>query len=65
MTERDRRAGSGGTQDNVGDDLEEASRRGKPEKDASREAVEQEERTGGTGGVKDNVSDEWDESQRH
>ena len=65
MTERDRRAGSGGTKDNVGDELEEASRQGKPEKDASREAVEKEERTGGTGGVKDSVSDEWDESQRH
>jgi len=61
MTERDRRTGSGGTEDNVRDELEEASRRGKPEEDATREAVEEEERTGGT---KDNVEDEWDESQR-
>jgi hypothetical protein len=64
MTERDRRKGSGGTEDNVRDELEEATRRGKPEEDATREAVEEEERTGGTGGAKDNVEDEWDESQR-
>ena len=62
MTERDRRAGSGGTEDNVRDDLEEATRRGKPEEDATREAVEEEGQTG-SGGVKDNVRDEWDESQ--
>ena len=64
MTERDRRAGSGGTEDNVRDELDEAARRGKPEEDATREAVEEEERTGGTGGAKDNVEDEWDESQQ-
>jgi hypothetical protein len=61
MTERDRRAGSGGAEDNVRDELKEASRRGKPEEDATAEAVEEEESTGGT---KDNVEDEWDESQR-
>ena len=60
MTERERRAGSGGTEDNVRDELDEAAERGK---DASKEAVEEEEQTGGTGGVKDNVEDEWDESQ--
>jgi hypothetical protein len=60
MTER--RAGSGGTEDNVRDELDEATRRGNPED--SEEAGEEEERTGGTGGVKDNVSDEWDDSQR-
>ena len=60
MTER--HAGSGGTEDNVRDELDEATRRGRGEE--SEEAVEEEERTGGTGGVKDNVSDEWDESQR-
>jgi hypothetical protein len=65
MTERERRPGSGGTEDNVRDELDEAAERGKPGKDASREAVEEEERTGGTGGVKDNVKDEWDESQKH
>jgi hypothetical protein len=61
MTER--RTGSGGTEDNVRDELDEATRRDKPE-DSSKEAVEEEERTSGTGGVKDNLSDEWDESQR-
>ena len=61
MTEEERR--TGGTEDNVRDELDEASERGKPAKDASTEAVEEEEQTGGTGGVKDNVTDEWDESQ--
>ena len=64
MTERDRRAGSGGTEDNVRDELDEATERGKRERDTSGEAVERDEGTTGTGGVKDNVSDEWDESQR-
>ncbi len=64
MTERDRRTGSGGTEDNVRDELDDATRRGKREKDASRGAAEEDKRTAGTGGVKDNVSDEWDESQR-
>ena len=54
MTER--RTGSGGTENNVGDELDEAADRDKPGKDA----VEVEE---STGGVKDNVEDEWDESQ--
>jgi hypothetical protein len=62
LTERDRRAGSGGTEDNVRDDLEEATRRGRPEREVPREAVE-EEGAGGTGGVKDNVQDEQDETQ--
>jgi hypothetical protein len=53
-----------GTEDNVRDEFEEATRRGQPEEDATREAVEEEERTGGTGGTKDNVQDEWDETQR-
>jgi hypothetical protein len=60
MTERERRAGSGGAEDNVRDELHEAAERGKPGKDASKEAVEEEE---STGGVKSNVEDEWDESQ--
>ena len=60
MTERERRAGSGGTEDNVRDELDEAAERGRPAKDASKEAVEEEE---STGGVKDNVEDEQDESQ--
>jgi hypothetical protein len=62
MTERERRTRSGATQDNVGDELEEAADRGKPGRDASKEAVEEEEKTGG---VKDNVKDEWDDSQEH
>ena len=64
MTERERRTGTGGTEDNVRDELDEAAGQGKPEESATAGAVEEEERTGGTGGVKDNVSDEWDESQR-
>ena len=60
----ERRTGSGGTEDNVRDELDEATRRGKPEESATTEAVEEEERTGGPGGVKDNVEDELDESQR-
>jgi hypothetical protein len=59
MTER--RTGSGGTENNVRDELDEAADRGKPGKDATKEAVEEEESTGG--GVKDNVEDERDESQ--
>ncbi len=64
MTERDRRMGSGETEDDARDESEEATRRGKPEEDATTEAVEEEERTGGTGETKDNVKDKWDESQR-
>ncbi len=60
MSERERRARPGGTEDNVRDELDEAAERGKPGKDASKEAVEEE---ASTGGVKDNVQDEWDESQ--
>jgi hypothetical protein len=50
------------TEDNVGDELDEAAERGKPGTDAWKEAVEEE---GSTGGAKDNVKDEWDESQEH
>jgi len=60
MTERERRTGSGGTEDNVRHELDEAAERGKLAKDASKKAVEEEE---STGGAKDNVEDEWDESQ--
>jgi hypothetical protein len=63
MSERERRrTRSGGTEDNVGDELDKAADRGKAGRDASKEAVEEEE---STGGVKDNVEDEWDESQKH
>jgi hypothetical protein len=60
VTERERRARPGGTEDNVRDELDEAAERGKPGRDASKEVVEEE----ATGGVKDNVEDEWDESQK-
>jgi hypothetical protein len=60
MTERELRKGSGGTEDNVRDELDEAAERGRPGKDATKDAVEEEE---STGGAKDNVEDEWDESQ--
>ena len=63
MTEEERRASTGGVEDNTRDELDEAAERGKPGKDASKQAVEEEEQTGATGGVKDNVTDEWDESQ--
>ena len=62
MTER--REGSGGTEDNVRDEFEEATKEGRREEDATRKDAEREEESGGTGGVKDNVQDEWDESQR-
>jgi hypothetical protein len=61
MTEEER--GTGGSEDNMRDELDEAAERGKPAKDASTQAVEEEEQTGGTGGAKDNVEDELDESQ--
>ena len=62
MGESERRTRSGGTEDNVREELDEAADRGKPGRDASKEAVEEEE---STGGVKGNVEDEWDESQEH
>jgi hypothetical protein len=61
MTERDRGAGSGGTKDNVRDDLEEATKRNRPERDVPAEKGE--EGAGGTGGVKDNIRDEQDKTQ--
>ena len=60
MSERERRTDPGGTEDNIRDELDEAAERDRPGKDATKEAVEEEE---STGGVKDNVEDEWDESQ--
>jgi hypothetical protein len=63
MTERDRRPGSGGTEDNVRDELDEAAGRGRRERDARKEDAPEEEGQPGSGGVKDNVRDEWDESQ--
>jgi hypothetical protein len=65
MTERDRRTGSGGTEDNVRDELDEAAERGRVRRksDTEREVVEDAE-SDATGGVRDNVEDELDESQR-
>ena len=63
MTERDRREGTGGTEDNVRDDLDEASKGRK--KDVTPGAVEDEGAGGGEGGVKDNVQDEHEKTQRH
>ncbi len=65
MSERERRTGTGGTEENVKDELDDAAK-----KDASKEAVEEEEATGGpegtgSGGIKENVKDEFDESQQH
>ena len=45
MTERERRSGSGGSEDNVRDELDEAAERGRPAKDATKGAVEEEEQT--------------------
>ena len=64
MTERERHAGSGGTEDNVRDELDEASERRRTGKGEAKDAAEGEPDSGGTGGVKDNVRDDWDESQR-
>ena len=61
MTEEQRR--TDGAEDNMRDELDEAAERDKPARDASKQAIEEEEQTGGTGGVKDNVKDEFDESQ--
>ncbi len=61
MTERDRRKGTGGTEDNVKDELDDATKKGR-----ETDAADAEEATGGGGGgVKDNVTDEHDETQRH
>ena len=63
MTERDHRPGSGGTKDNVRDELDEAAGRGGRERDDRKEAVLEEVVQPGSGGVKDNVRDELAESQ--
>jgi hypothetical protein len=61
VTEEERRTGD--AEDNMRDELDEAAERGRSARDASAQAVEEEEQTGGTGSVKDNVEDELDESQ--
>jgi hypothetical protein len=63
MTEREHRAGSGGTKDNVRDELGQAAGQGRRGRAARKEAVPEEVVQPGTGGVKDNVRDELAESQ--
>jgi hypothetical protein len=58
MTERDHRLGSGGTKDNVRDELGQAAGQGRRGRAAPEEVVQP-----GSGGVKDNVRDELAESQ--
>lgn len=64
MTERESGAGSGGTEDNVRDEFDEATERRRSGKDASKEAAKEETGGGAAGGVKDNVRDDWEESQQ-
>ena len=63
MTERERRAGSGGTKDNVRDELGEAAGQGRRGRAARKEAAPEVEEPPGSGGVKDNVRDELALSQ--
>ena len=63
MAERDHRTGSGGTKDNVRDELDEAAERGKRESAARKETAPEEVVQPGSGGIKDNVRDELAESQ--
>ena len=63
MTERHHRPGSGGTKDNVRDELDQAAGQGRRGRTARKEAAPEEEGQPGSGGVKDNVADELAESQ--
>jgi hypothetical protein len=64
MTEGEHRAGSGGTKDNVRDELGQAAGPGRRGRAARKEAATpKEEVQPGSGGVKDNVRDELAESQ--
>ena len=62
MTDRERREGPGNTKDNVQDDLDEATKR--RNKDATTDAVDEEEAAGGPGGTKGNVADDQEKTQR-
>ena len=62
MTELDQRLGSGGTKDNVRDELAEAAGQGRGGRTARKEGAP-EERPPGSGGIKDNVRDELAETQ--
>ena len=61
--ERGHRAGSGGTKDNVRDELGQAAGPGRRERDDRKEAASEEVVQPLSGGVKDNVRDELAESQ--
>ena len=63
IVEGDHRPGSGGTKDNVRDELDEAAGRGRRERDDRKEADSEEVVQPLSGGVKDNVRDELAESQ--
>jgi hypothetical protein len=63
MSERDPRPGSGGTKDNVRDELEQAAGQGRRGRTAREEAAPNEAGPPGSGGVKDNVRDELTVSQ--
>jgi hypothetical protein len=66
MTEGDHRPGSGGTKDNVRDELGQAAGQGRRGRAARKEEAatpKKEEVQPGSGGVKDNVRDELAESQ--
>ena len=52
----------GGTKDHVRDELDEATGRGRREREDRKEATREEVRQPGSGG-KDNVREEWAESQ--
>jgi hypothetical protein len=62
-TEGEHRAGSGGTKDNVRDELGQAAGQGRRRRAARKEAAPEEVVQPGSGGVKDNVRDELAESQ--
>jgi hypothetical protein len=53
----------GTVKDNVRDELDEATGRGRREREDRKETAPEEVRQPGSGGVKDNVQDEWDDSQ--
>jgi hypothetical protein len=53
----------GTVKDNVRDELDEATGRGRREREDRKETVPEEVRQPGSGGVKDNVQDEWADSQ--
>jgi hypothetical protein len=63
MTEGEHRPGSGGTKDNVRDELGQAAGQGRRGRAARKEAAPEEVVQPGSGGVKDNIRDELAESQ--